>query len=190
MKTSDVLANHLISFMEKQEDIWYSKDTDSRIIYANKTVLNTSGLPMNFNIEGKKISECPVSWTEHVEATHAYEQIVIQSEKPIFIINTRFVAKEQVVQSFIIEKIPYHNKNKIMGTICHGRKIPPQLLSEHFFKNPNTPSFLTNNPPNDLFTTEELNMLFFRYETYEYSRNRIAVRYLLLCCRANDTKDI
>nr|CBA76576.1 phage transcriptional regulator [Arsenophonus nasoniae] len=44
----------MISFMEKQEDIWDIKDKDSRIIYANKAVFSTSCLPMNFSIEGKK----------------------------------------------------------------------------------------------------------------------------------------
>jgi len=131
-------------------------------------------------LKEKKIAECPISWCEYADTVHAHEQIVIQSDKPIFIINTHFTAKKQVVQSFIIEKRPYYNQNKIAGTICHGRKIPSRLLSEHFFKNPATPSFLTNHPPNNLFTTEELNVFFFVMKLM--SNQEIALRLGTYSC--------
>ncbi|MFS1564370.1 MAG: LuxR family transcriptional regulator, partial [Candidatus Arsenophonus phytopathogenicus] len=161
MKTSDVLTSHLISFMEKQEDIWDIKDTESCFVYANKALLTSSCLSVNFNIEGRRTFECPVSWCEYADTTVEYEQIVVQSDKSIFFIVTHLAEKERTLQSVFVKKFPYYTQNKIAGTICHGRKISPRLLSEHFFKNPTTPSFLTNHPPNNLFTTEELNVLFF-----------------------------
>lgn len=162
MKTTNVLTNHLISFMEKQvEAEWAIKDIESRFIYANKPALVNSCIPLNYNLEGKLNSECPISWSEYADIVDTYEQIVIQSDKPIFIISNHIVGKEKTLQSFFIKKMPYYNQNKVAGTICHARKIPPVLLSKYFFKNPIVSSFLTNHPPNDLFTTEELNVLFF-----------------------------
>ncbi|MFS1539991.1 MAG: hypothetical protein ACL7BU_16370, partial [Candidatus Phlomobacter fragariae] len=103
----------------------------------------------------------PAPCSEYSDIFDTYERIVIQSDKPIFFIATHIAGKEGTFQSFLVKKKPYYNQNKIAGTICHGRKISSILLSTYFFKNPTIPSLLTNYPPNNLFTTEELNVLFF-----------------------------
>ncbi|MFS1538728.1 MAG: helix-turn-helix transcriptional regulator [Candidatus Phlomobacter fragariae] len=166
MNVSEVLTNHLISFMVKQKEAWGIQDTESRFIYTNKVFLKDSCLTTNFNIEGRYTFECPVSWAEYADIFDNHKKIVIESGKKMVSIATHPVAKEQTLQSFFVEKSPYYNQNKIIGTISHGRKIPPVLLSKYFFKNPTIPSLLTNHPPNDLFTTEELNVLFFAMKLF------------------------
>ncbi|WP_334469443.1 helix-turn-helix transcriptional regulator [Arsenophonus sp. PmNCSU2021_1] len=180
MKTSDVLTKHLISFMERQQDFWCIADTESRFIHANKAAFIISLLPMNLDIEGKLICECPVSWCEYGDIVHFHQQIVLKSGNTLFYVINHITGKKRLPQPFFVKKSVYYNHSKIAGTISHGRKIPPRLLSEHFFKNPNTPYFLTNHPPNNIFTTEELNVLFFAMKLM--SNQEIALRLGTYCC--------
>ncbi|WP_162505354.1 hypothetical protein [Candidatus Arsenophonus triatominarum] len=166
--------------MEKQEDFWDIKDTELCFVYANKSAFTTSRLPVNFNIEGKRTFECPVSWSECANISDTYEQIVLTSGKPIFFIVTHIAGKEGILQSFFVKKKPYYNQSKIVGTICHGRKISPILLPKYFFKQPTAPSILINYPPNNLFTTEELNVLFFAMKLM--SNQEIALRLGTYSC--------
>lgn len=181
MKTRDVLTSHLISFMEKQEhDCWNIKDIEFRYIYANKAMFFNSCLPMNFNIEGCRPSECPASWSENSGILEREAEIIQKLGKPIYSIVTHISGKEQTFRSFFVEKFPYFHQNEIIGTLSHSKKISPRLLSEAFFKNPTTPSFLTNHPPNNLFTTEELNVFFFVMKLM--SNQEIALRLGTYSC--------
>ncbi|WP_162505640.1 helix-turn-helix transcriptional regulator [Candidatus Arsenophonus triatominarum] len=168
--------------MGRQVESWGMKDTESRFIYANKTVILDSCLPINFNIEGKLASECPASWNEYADTFDKYDQIALKLAKPMLYISTytTWKYKENISESSFIKHIPYYNQNKITGTIFHAKKIHPLLVSKYFFKQPTTFSFLTNHPPNNSFTTEELNVLFFAMKLM--SNQEIALRLGTYSC--------
>ncbi|HGJ5882188.1 helix-turn-helix transcriptional regulator [Arsenophonus sp.] len=181
MKTCDVLTKHLISFMQRQKDYWHIKDIQSRFIYANSSAFILSGLPFNFDIEGKLNSECPLLWIECDKIRNYFPQKIIwEPGKSIFSIFSFHERKKKILQSAFVKKFPYYNQNEIVGTICHGRLIDPLLVSRYLFKPSNAPSFLTNHPPNNLFTTEELNVLFFAMKLF--TNQEIALRLGTYCC--------
>ncbi|MFS1537652.1 MAG: hypothetical protein ACL7BU_01990 [Candidatus Phlomobacter fragariae] len=58
------------------KDYWDIKDIELRFVYANKVAFDISCLSMNFDVEVRLASECPLSWGEYADTIDSHEQIV------------------------------------------------------------------------------------------------------------------
>ncbi|MGV7961815.1 LuxR C-terminal-related transcriptional regulator [Photorhabdus tasmaniensis] len=154
----------IISYMENSNDVWVIKDNESRFIYANNTMICYSGLPKNFNIEGRLDGECPAPWSEFENIIQANDNNVMTSQKTIPVLHTfTYVGRKKIIQPFLVNVTPIMKDGKCIGIVSHGKKL--QIYSMYHFENNRHPDSLTFGTPTDLFTDREFDIVFFALQS-------------------------
>ncbi len=152
--------NSLILSIDSFNEAWGIKNLQSQHLHMNQAALNFTGIPSNFNIEGKLDHECPAPWAELAPELQDHDRRAEKTGKSVCIIETHFWNNEESIQPYFCEKFPVYNKDKqCVATVWHARKFnslsPLELIDKR------SPSALILEPPNDLFTKSELRIIFF-----------------------------
>lgn len=151
----------LISFMEKSQDHWCIKSTDSQFIYMNAAFLDDINLSKNFNVEGKFDKEFPTAPAELWEGFVAHDQQVMRENKTISGIEIHYYGKGNTNNpvAHLSEKTPlYDDDRRIIGVVSHSRIIDtPTCL---YYMNRLNRKSIQLDSPNDNFTKRELEVIF------------------------------
>ncbi|AWK15742.1 helix-turn-helix transcriptional regulator [Candidatus Fukatsuia symbiotica] len=153
------ISPQIILMCENSRDPWAIKDLESRFIYGNKANAALLNLPSKFDIESRLDSEIPNPTADFACNFQEHDRKVIELKQNISSLDIYTYGREQITQPYISEKSPLHNQDgKCIGVIFHIRKC-------HFF--PTTsfiggklPCSLVFDPPEDLFTKDELEVVF------------------------------
>ncbi|HGJ5864912.1 MAG TPA: LuxR C-terminal-related transcriptional regulator [Arsenophonus nasoniae] len=152
----------LISFIRKSSDHWLIKDLEARYIFVNDPAFEFFRFPKKFNPEGKSDKEVPTEiceelWPEFIKT----DQKAIKENKKVTSIAIHHYGKGNtgVLVPHYLERTPlYDGENKLIGIVSHGRRIDaPALL---FYINKLNRKMIQIDPPNDLFSKRELEVIF------------------------------
>jgi DNA-binding CsgD family transcriptional regulator len=150
----------LIQFMEKSDQFWVIKDTESRFVYMTNIARHYCDLPMDFNVEGRLDSECPAFWSEHAPAIQKNDNAVRTTGKTKNILNTfTYGGREKRIQPFLGDVFPIYKDKRCIGTVAYLKKL--EFYSMHHFIRGEYPSELVLSKPDDFFTDREFDVLFF-----------------------------
>ncbi|MEN3262663.1 PAS domain-containing protein [Sodalis endosymbiont of Spalangia cameroni] len=154
-----LIDQSLISFLENSRTQWSIKDHESQYLFINKSALRYYGIPLNFDYQGCRDEELPHPGAELASEFQKNDKIILNKEKPITEIETHIYGKMKKLQPHICEKHPFYDKNKkLIGVICQGRNIENPFIYYNLIEN--THGSLTTNPPTDMFTKRELEIIF------------------------------
>ncbi|WP_342221959.1 LuxR C-terminal-related transcriptional regulator [Candidatus Fukatsuia endosymbiont of Tuberolachnus salignus] len=158
------------SFMEIGGQPWGVRDNESRYVYANEAALDVFDLPVNFDIEGRLDNECPAPWSEFAGDFQRWDREA-EKGKSVGIISTQVYTRKKVLQPYFAEKFPLYKetvvgneiKKECIGTAFYGRKLNFCSLPQYVSKL--TPSILVLDPPTDIFTKRELDVVFYLHQS-------------------------
>lgn len=190
----------LISFLKNSNDNWCIKDKEARYIFVNDMAYEFFNYPKNFDPKGKSDKEIPTKicqelWPDFIKI----DKNVIEKDEKITSVAIHYYGKGNSDNPvpYLSEQSPlYDDENKIIGIICHGKKIEvPTLLYYMNCLNRKTIQF---DAPNNLFTKRELEVIFWaqqRLTVKEIARrldisHKTAERYLKLIYKKADVHSL
>ncbi|AWK14466.1 PAS domain-containing protein [Candidatus Fukatsuia symbiotica] len=150
----------LKSFMENKEEAWGIRDIKSRFVYMNRATLDFANLPPGFDFEGKLDSECPASFADFETELQEQDRKTEESRRSVSVIETHYFGRENKLQPYLCRKSPLYNEaKKCIGTVFQLKKY--NSLSLPHYVNRLAPSVLLLDPPTEIFTERELEVVFF-----------------------------
>ncbi len=110
--------NSLIFSIDSFNEAWGIKNLQSQHLHMNQAALNFTGIPSNFNIEGKLDHECPVPWAELAPELQDHDRRAEKTGRSVSIIETHFWNNGESIQPYFCEKFPVYNKPIFSCTMC------------------------------------------------------------------------
>jgi len=146
--------------MEKSDQFWVIKDTESRFVYMTTVARYYCDLPADFNVEGLLDSECPAAWSEQAPAIQHNDNVVRTTGKTKSTLNTfTYGGREKRIQPFIGDVFPIYKDKKCIGTVAYLKKL--EFYSMHHLIRGEYPAQLVLSKPDDMFTDREFDVVFF-----------------------------
>ncbi|KOY60207.1 LuxR C-terminal-related transcriptional regulator [Photorhabdus heterorhabditis] len=172
MKQNCTISPQIINTIEMSNEPWGIKDKNSRWIYGNMALKSTQDFPSSFDYEGLYDNELPWEGAEFAKEFITHDRNVMKKEERICSLETHAFGKEKVLSSYFQEKSPlYNDENECVGILLHAWKAPNySLTSLHQYYN-KLPASIILQPPTDLFTQCEWDIIFLFLQ--QYSKKRI-----------------
>ncbi|HDL6963476.1 TPA: PAS domain-containing protein [Yersinia enterocolitica] len=151
----------LMLLWESSDEAWGFKDLDSRYLHANIPFLELLNLSPKFRIKGLSDDELPhPSFAKFSSQFREQEQLAATTKKRVSSIEIHYFGREQKLRPYHFDKFPLLNsKNECLGIIFHGKKM--DFLTAEQYIDQELPLTLLVEKPNDFFTDEEFDVLFF-----------------------------
>ncbi|PQQ31759.1 helix-turn-helix transcriptional regulator [Photorhabdus luminescens] len=165
MKKNYALSPQIINTMEQSNAPWAIKDKNSCHIYANQACKRLLNISRSFDFEGLYDNELPWNGAEFAKEYIAHDQKVMEKEEGVCLLVTHTFGKEQILSSYFFEKHPlYHEDGSCMGTIYHGWQAQDFSFTRLFYGK--LPANIMFQPPTDLFTQREWDVIFLLLHKY------------------------
>ncbi|MCW7760329.1 helix-turn-helix transcriptional regulator [Photorhabdus luminescens] len=165
MKKNYAISPQVINTMEQSNEPWGIKDKNSCFIYANQACNRVQNISRSFNYEGLYDHDLPWDGAEFAEAYIANDKIVMEKEERTCSLITHVYGKEQTLSSYFFAKYPlYHKDGNCIGIIYHGWQAQDFSFTRLFHGK--LPASIIFQPPTDLFTQREWDVIFFMLQKY------------------------
>ncbi|MCC8422579.1 LuxR C-terminal-related transcriptional regulator [Photorhabdus thracensis] len=169
------ISPQIINTMEISNEPWGVKDENSCFIYGNQAFKNIQNLSDSFDYEGLFDNEIPWDGAEFAKEFITHDKNVMTKKGRICSLETHVYGKEKILSSYFQEKLPlYNNENECIGILFHGWKAKEYSLAQLHQYHKNLPSSIILQPPTDLFTQQEWDIIFFFLQ--KYTRKQIGQR--------------
>ncbi|TNH41589.1 helix-turn-helix transcriptional regulator [Photorhabdus luminescens] len=165
MKKNYIISPQVINTMTQSNEPWGIKDKNSCFIYANQACKRLQNISSSFDYEGVYEHELPWDGAEFAKEYIAHDQKVMEQEKRICSLETHLFGKEQILSSYFLAKYPlYHEDGSCMGVIYHGWQAQDFSFTRLF--RGKLPASIMFQPPTDLFTQREWDVIFLMLHKY------------------------
>ncbi|OCA55877.1 helix-turn-helix transcriptional regulator [Photorhabdus namnaonensis] len=165
MKNNYIISSQVINTMEQSNEPWGIKDKNSCFIYANQACKRLQNISSSFDYEGVYEYELPWDGAEFSKEYIAHDQKVMEQEKRICSLETHLFGKEQILSSYFLAKYPfYHEDGSCIGVIYHGWQAQDFSFTRLF--RGKLPASIMFQPPTDLFTQREWDVIFLFLQKY------------------------
>ncbi|WP_323834583.1 helix-turn-helix transcriptional regulator [Photorhabdus africana] len=165
MNKNYVISPQIINTMEQSNEPWGIKDKNSCFIYVNQACKHLQNISSSFDYEGLYEHELPWDGAEFAKEYMLHDQKVIEQEKRICSLETHLFGKEQILSSYFLTKYPlYHENGSCMGVIYHGWQAQDFSFTRLF--RGKLPASIMFQPPTDLFTQREWDVIFLILHKY------------------------
>ncbi|MCT8344076.1 MULTISPECIES: helix-turn-helix transcriptional regulator [Photorhabdus] len=165
MKKNYAISPQVINTMEQSNEPWGIKDKNSCFIYANQACKHVQNISSSFDYEGHYDYDLPWDGAEFAEEYMTNDKIVMEKEERICSLVTHKFFKEQILSSYFFEKYPlYHEDGSCIGTIYHGWQVQDFSFTRLF--RGKLPANIMFQPPTDLFTQREWDVIFLMLHKY------------------------
>ncbi|WP_176487258.1 helix-turn-helix transcriptional regulator [Candidatus Regiella insecticola] len=168
------LPRSLIFTLDKIPEPWGIKDLESRFVYANSALVKLFNVKSRADIVGKFDHEIASKLTADnaVEFVRQDNQVISMKRDLI----TLELHPNAVDYPHIVRKLPFFNEDEeCVGIIGYSKNL--EVCSLNDYVKGSMPGSLILNPPDDLFSERECEILFFRLQGM--SAKDISER---LCC--------
>ncbi|MER2471457.1 helix-turn-helix transcriptional regulator [Photorhabdus laumondii] len=160
-----IISSQVINTMEQSNEPWGIKDKNSCFIYVNQACKYLQNISSSFDYEGLYEHELPWDGAEFAKEYMLHDQKVIEQEKRICSLETHLFGKEQILSSYFLAKYPlYHENGSCMGVIYHGWQAQDFSFTRLF--RGKLPASIMFQPPTDLFTQREWDVIFLILHKY------------------------
>ncbi|TDB53010.1 helix-turn-helix transcriptional regulator [Photorhabdus luminescens] len=165
MNKSYAISPQVINTMEQSNEPWGIKDKNSCFIYGNLALKSVKNFSSSFEFEGLYDHELPWDGAEFAKEYIAHDRKVMEKEERICSLETHIHGKEQILSSYFCEKYPlYHENGSCIGTIFHGYQAQDFSFTRLF--RGKLPASIMFQPPTDLFTQREWDVIFLLLHKY------------------------
>ncbi|EYU17151.1 helix-turn-helix transcriptional regulator [Photorhabdus aegyptia] len=165
MDSKLIVSSQVINTMEQSNNPWAIKDKNSCFIYANQACKHVQNISSSFDYEGVYDDELPWGGAEFAKEYIVHDQKVMEKEERICLLLTHRFGKEQLLSSYFFEKYPlYHEDGSCIGTIFHGWQAQDFSFTRLFHGK--LPASILFQPPTDLFTQREWDVIFLMLQKY------------------------
>ncbi|WP_391529075.1 helix-turn-helix transcriptional regulator [Photorhabdus akhurstii] len=165
MKKNYVISPQVINTMEQSNEPWGIKDKNSCFIYANQACKQVQNISISFDYEGLYDYDLPWDGAEFAKEFMIHDKMVMEKEERMRSLITHVHGKEQILSSYFFEKYPfYHEDGSCIGTIYHGWQAQDFSFTRLF--RGKLPANIMFQPPTDLFTQREWDVIFLFLQKY------------------------
>ncbi|MBS9423860.1 helix-turn-helix transcriptional regulator [Photorhabdus caribbeanensis] len=165
MKKNCVISPQVINTMKQSNEPWGIKDKNSCFIYVNQACKHAQNISSSLDYEGLYDYDLPWDGAEFAKEHVIQDKIVIEKEERICSLETHLFGKEQILSSYFCEKYPlYHEDGSCIGTIFHGWQAQDFSFTRLF--RGKLPASIIFQPPTDLFTQREWDVIFLFLQKY------------------------
>ncbi|NHB60277.1 helix-turn-helix transcriptional regulator [Photorhabdus sp. RW14-46] len=160
-----IISSQVINTLEQSNDPWGIKDKNSCFIYGNLALKSIKNISSSFEFEGFYDDEIPWDGAEFAKEYIAHDQKVMEKEERVCSLETHVFGKEQILSSYFCAKYPfYHEDGSCMGTIYHAWQAQDFSFTRLF--RGKLPASILFQPPTDLFTQREWDVIFLMLQKY------------------------
>ncbi|RAW93050.1 PAS domain-containing protein [Photorhabdus laumondii] len=168
------ISPQIINTMEISNEPWGIKDSSSCFIYGNKALSSIKNFSQSFDYGGLYDHELPWDGAEFAKEYIHHDQKVMKTGKNICSLETHIFGKEQILSSYFCEKMPfYHEDGSCIGVIYHCWRMKDYSLTRLYQYHNKLPSSILLQPPTDLFTEREWDIIFLFLQ--KYTINQIGI---------------
>ncbi|MER2471450.1 helix-turn-helix transcriptional regulator [Photorhabdus laumondii] len=165
MKKNYVISPQIINTMAQSNEPWGIKDKNSCFIYANQACKRVQNISNSFDYEGLYDYDLPWDGAEFAKEYMTHDRMVMEKEERMRSLITHKFFKEQILSSYFFEKHPlYHEDGSCIGTIYHGWQVQDFSFTRLF--RGKLPANIMFQPPTDLFTQREWDVIFLILHKY------------------------
>ncbi|WP_445374238.1 helix-turn-helix transcriptional regulator [Photorhabdus tasmaniensis] len=159
------ISLQVINTMQQSNEPWGIKDRNSCWIFGNQAMKYVQNLPDLFDYEGLYDDELPWDGADFTQEFVIHDKIVMEKEKRICSLETHMYGKDTFLSSYFSEKLPlYNDEGECVGTLLHGWKAQDYSLTRLFHGK--LPASILFQPPTDLFTQREWDVIFLTLQKY------------------------
>ncbi|MBS9436639.1 helix-turn-helix transcriptional regulator [Photorhabdus noenieputensis] len=160
-----IISPQVINTLAISNDPWGIKDKNSCFIYGNKALNAIKGFSDLFDFEGFYDDELPWDGAEFAKEYIHHDQKVMKEEKSYVSLETHVWGGVKTLSSYFCEKSPiYHENGDCLGIIYHLWKAQDYSLTRLFYGK--LPASIIFQPPTDLFTPREWDVIFLSLHKY------------------------
>ncbi|MCW7548913.1 helix-turn-helix transcriptional regulator [Photorhabdus sp. APURE] len=165
MNKKYAISSQVINTMEQSNEPWGIKDKNSCFIYVNQACKRLHNVSSSLNYEGLYDFDIPWNGAEFAKEHVIQDKMVMEMEERICSLETHTFGKEQILSSYFCEKYPiYHEDGSCIGTIFHGYQAQDFSFTRLF--RGKLPASIMFQPPIDLFTQREWDVIFLLLHKY------------------------
>ncbi|MQL46491.1 PAS domain-containing protein [Photorhabdus khanii] len=169
------ISSQIINTMEISNEPWGIKDKNSCFLYGNQALSSIKNFSKSFDYAGLYDHDLPWDGAEFAKEYIKHDQTAMKKEKKILSIETHVFGKEKTLSSYFCEKSPfYHEDGNCIGIIYHCWEAKEYSLTQLHQYHKKLPSSIILQPPTDLFTQSEWDIIFFFLQ--KYTRKQIGQR--------------
>ncbi|ERT10335.1 PAS domain-containing protein, partial [Photorhabdus temperata] len=160
-KTSKLIVSpQIINTTQHSNEPWGIKDQNSCWTYGNQAFKHIQNLPDSFNYEGFFDTEIPWNGAEFAKEFMVHDKHVITKGQRVCSLETHIFGKDKFLSSHFCEKYPlYNDENECIGILFHAWKAKEYSLAQLHQYHKNLPSSIILQPPTDLFTQQEWDII-------------------------------
>ncbi|KAA1175557.1 helix-turn-helix transcriptional regulator [Photorhabdus heterorhabditis] len=159
------ISLQVINTMQQSDEPWGIKDQNSCWIYGNQAMRSAQNLQNSFDYEGRYDDEIPWDGAEFAKEFIIHDKSVMEKGERICSLETHMYGKDKFLSSLFSEKYPlYNDENECVGIFLHG--WPAQDFSLTRLFHGKLPASIMFQPPTDLFTQREWDVIFLSLQKY------------------------
>ncbi|BGI53694.1 MAG: PAS and helix-turn-helix domain-containing protein [Candidatus Hamiltonella defensa (Ceratovacuna japonica)] len=161
--TRDFLGKiSMVAMMEHSKMPWGIRDNQSRMVYINQASMDFLNIPRGFDFEGRSDEEFPCPWSELADEFRSHDRKA-EANEGAEVICTSYYGREAKLEPYYAPKFPiYDDEGRVLGTFFYAKKF--SFISINDFFSHLKPSVLTLDPPVDIFTEKELDIIFYAFQ--------------------------
>ncbi|MGV7963730.1 LuxR C-terminal-related transcriptional regulator [Photorhabdus tasmaniensis] len=167
MKKNYVISPQIINTMELSNEPWGIKDSSSCFIYGNLALSLLHDFQKSFVYEGLYDDELPWEGAKFVQQFVDHDKKVIKKGERICSLETHAFGKKRILLSYFQEKFPLYEDGDCIGIIFHCWKAKNYSLAYLYKHYDKLPSSILFQPPTDLFTEREWDIIFLFLQKYK-----------------------
>ncbi|WP_434525451.1 helix-turn-helix transcriptional regulator [Photorhabdus asymbiotica] len=165
MSKKVIISPQIINTLAASHDPWGIKDKNSCFIYGNKALNAIKNFSDSFDFEGLYDDELPWDGAEFAKEYIAHDRKVMREEKSYVSLETHIWGEVKTLSSYFCEKSPlYHENGDCIGIIYHLWKAQDYSLTRLYHGK--LPASIIFQPPTDLFTQREWDIIFLSLHHY------------------------
>ncbi|MDX7987917.1 helix-turn-helix transcriptional regulator [Xenorhabdus sp. 12] len=165
MSNKLIISPQIINTLAASNDPWGIKAKDSCFIYGNEALSTIKGFSKSFDFEGYYDDELPWNGAEFAKEYIYHDQKVMKEERAYVSLETHIWGEDKILSSYFCEKTPiYQNNGDCIGIIYHLWKAQDYSLTRLYHGK--LPASIMFQPPTNLFTQKEWNIIFLSLHKY------------------------
>ncbi|MCT8348621.1 PAS domain-containing protein [Photorhabdus temperata] len=178
-KNFPLITHQLTNMWDRSSELWFVKDRECRLIYANRAFIQVNKLPKNFDVIGYSEKELLTPFSHFAHLFEEHDSKVLKHMQKISAIGIYPVEKIKRFRSYFYNKFPLMDENnQCIGVASHAREIEYFAIS-HYIKHH---MFIPVNfrPPNDILKEKEWIVIYLF--CCGLNNKDIAVEMKISCC--------
>ncbi|MGV7963729.1 helix-turn-helix transcriptional regulator [Photorhabdus tasmaniensis] len=139
-KNFPLITHQLTNMWDRSSELWFVKDREFRLIYANKAFIKVNEFPKNFNVIGYSEKELFTPFCHFAHLFEEHDRKVLEDMRRISSIGIYLVGQSQRFRSYFYNKFPLMDENnQCIGIVSHAREIEYFAIAHYIKRHMFTP---------------------------------------------------